>query len=59
MLTYHNQVDGGDVVVLWSHWQGWLEDGAQGQLVGDGVVRVEHDVFFGKISRPEGGEGLS
>ncbi len=59
-LTYsHGQVEGGDVVFLWSHWHGWLKDGAQRQQEGDSFIVVKCDVLFGKISRSEGGEGLT
>lgn len=57
--TYsHNQVEDGDVVLLWSHRHGGLKDGAQGQQEGGGEVN-KCDVLFRKISCPEGGEGIT
>lgn len=54
-LTYsHNQIDGHDLVLLWPHRHGSLEDGAHGHVVVERVIVVEGDVLFGQVPRPEG-----
>lgn len=54
-LTYsHNQIDGHELVLLWPHRHGWLEDGAQWHVVVERVIVGEGQVRFGQVPGPEG-----
>lgn len=54
-LTYsHNQIDGHELVLLWPHRHGWLEDGAHWHVIVERVIVVEGDVRFGQVPGPEG-----